>query len=234
METVSQALTCQFYDKNGRLLDSSGIHPTVETIQATLPIYVTKELRLAVKFVEYDGLRSRNLNLNIDPSTILVSGEAGHLKGIETITLGEIDLMELLQSGSSSTYYYPISIPDGCQNLSGVTRATVTVDFKDMVTARVPAAEITATNLPTGKHVEVLTTDLMIHVYGTAADVATITEENVFVTADLSEYTGASGTYTVPAEVTIIGAGDVGIRGEYEVKVNIQEPEPEIPPEEEE
>ena len=69
-------------------------------------------------------------------------------------------------------------------------------------------------------------------VFGTEADVAALTGEDIAVTVDLDDYSAASGTYTIPAEVTV-NKGDVGISGLYQIQVTIREGGEEPPPEEE-
>lgn len=231
-ETVSKTLTWQYYDENDQLLESKGIHPTVESVQATLPVYATKELQLVVNFKEAPGASRENLNVDIKPSTILVYGDAAQLKNVDTITLGTFNLLDLVNDPRTTGHTYSIIIPDGCQNLSGVTRATLTVSFIDMTSAEVTATQFEAANVPEGKTVRILTEELPVAIFGTAADVEAVTEENVTVIADLSDYSGASGTYTVPATVQIGTDGDVGVSGTYQVQVTIQEQtEPEAPQE---
>lgn len=234
-ETVSQELTFQYYDENGRLLDSKDIHPTVETVQATLPVFVTKELKLVVDFQESPGARRSNLNYEIRPGTVVVSGDAAALRDVETVTLGQLDLLDLLGKGTTS-HTYPIIIPAGCQNLSGVTRATLEVGFKDMSETEVTAQKFTYANLPGDKRVEILTQELTVRVFGTTKDLEALTPEQITVVADLTNYSAASGTYTVPATVEVsAGGGDVGVSGTYQVQVRIGEPSPQVPegPEEE-
>lgn len=222
VDTVSQSLPFQYYSEDGQLLDGSGIHPTVQAIQATLPVYVTKELELTVDFQEYPGLRAANLGRVIRPGTITVSGEAGVLRGINSITLGKLDLMDLYSS-DIRRHTFSIIVPEGCENLSGVTRATLELDFQDLITAQVRTDQFTYTNAPAGKHVEILTGYLDVSILGTKADVEAVTGERITVTADLSSYSGASGTYNVPAEVTLNTPGDVGISGTYQLQITIQE-----------
>lgn len=223
VETVSKTLDWQFYDENDQLIEGTGIHPTVENVQATLPVYVTKDLRLVVKYKEYAGARERNLDAKIEPGVITVSGDAAKLRDVETITLAEFDLLELLGDNATNRHTYPIIIPDGCQNLNGVTRATLTVSFKDMVSAEVVANQFEAANIPEGKSVRILTEELPVMIFGTTADVEAVTGDDVTIIADLSDYSGAAGTYTVPATVQIGTSGDVGVTGVYQVQVTIQE-----------
>ena len=234
VETVSKDLPIQFYDRYDNLIENENIYPTVDTIQATLPVFVTKELTLVVDFKEAPGARKSNLDAPITPATITVSGDAGKLKNVDTIVLGEFDLLDLLKEGVSSesyaTYSYPIIIPEGCQNLSGVTRATMQIKFNDLATSEVTATQMQYAALPEGKEAQILTEELLVTVFGTAANVANITTENLIVTADLTDYSAASGTYTVPATVSVKGNSDIGILGKYQVQATIRESAAEEPP----
>lgn len=231
VETVSQELSIRFYDRYNRLIENEDIYPLTERVQATLPVYVTKELKLVMDYVEAPGARVSNLDAVIKPATITVSGDAGKLKNVDSIVLGEFDLMKLLDEGAS-TNSYPIIIPEGCQNLSGVTRATLQIKFKDIASLDVTTNQFDYTNLPAGKEAEVVTEELMVTVFGTSEDISVITAENIIVTADLTDYSAASGTYTVPAAVEVKGIGDIGVLGKYQVQVTIREPAAEEPPSE--
>lgn len=234
-ETVVRDLELQYYDRNGQLLDKSGIHTSIEGVRATLPVFVTKELRLTVNFTEGAGMRLRSTDYHIEPETITVSGDAAQLKNIETLRLGDYDLAELGTNASQNytTTNYPIILPEGCQNLSGITRAALRIRFKDMSSATMNTENISWLNLPSGKHVELLTRSLPVKVFGTGEDISALSGEDVAVTVDLSDYSAASGTYTVPAVITVT-KGDIGISGEYQIQVSIkegaEEPAPETEP----
>ena len=228
VETVSEDLEFLYYDGNGQILSGLGVHPTVDSVHATLPVYVTKQLRLVVEFREAPGVRESNLDYEIKPKTITVSGDAGQLRHIDEIVLGQLDLLELRSSGSAN-YVYPIIIPEGCQNLSGVTQASMEVEFKDLVTEVISVSQITYTNLPDGKHIEILTQELPVRIFGKSADVADITGEDISVVANLTNYASASGSYTVPATVTVNSPADVGISGTYQVQLTIRNLEEQVP-----
>ena len=222
MESVTQELEFRYYDSRDQQVINPNIRPVEETIQVTLPVFVTKELPLVVDFKEADGLKKSNLNYEIKPSTIVVSGEAGKLKNVKSIVLGEFDLMDLLGSNAHS-HTYPIIIPEGCQNLSGVTRATLEVDFKDMARSQIVTNQIKFLNVPENKTVEELVGELEVNVFGTAGDVAATLGEHLTVQVDLANYAAALGTYTVPATIVEKAPGDIGIAGTYQVQVTIRE-----------
>lgn len=231
--TVSEELTYQFYDKNNQVIDNSDgrIHAAVETIQATLPISVQKELPLKLNFIEYPGARLESVSWKISPEVIAVSGDAAKLKNVNAITLGDFDLLSLPEG--TSTYNFAITVPEGCENVSGVTRATLTISWKDMASAEVTTEQFQCENIPEGKTVDILTHEMTVKIFGTADEVAAVTGENVTLVADLSDYSAVSGSYTVPAEVRISSGGDIGVSGDYQVQITIrerkqeQEPEPE-------
>ena len=228
--TVTAELPVQFYDAEGRLMEDTSLQATYETIQVTLPVYVTKELQLTMDFQESPGARLDNVAWEIEPHTILVSGPAEVLNGMDSIVLDEFDLASL---GTTTNYSYAIPIPEGCENISGVTRATLHISFQDMLRTTVGTSSFHLAHEPEGRQVSVLTDRLAVIVFGTAADVSAVTEEDILVTVDLSDFGSAAGTYTVPAEVTVPGH-DVGVLGTYQVRVTIEEiqteePEPDSP-----
>ena len=161
-----------------------------------------------------------NVTWEIEPATILVSGPAEVLNSMDSIVLDDFDLAAL---GSTTNYSYAIPIPEGCENLSGVTRATLRISFKDLQRTTVTATNFIlhqraggpgrgpADRAAGGVHLR--------H----QRDVAAITADNILVTVDLADFGSAVGTYTVPAEVTVLGR-DVGVSGgPYRVRVTISE-----------
>jgi len=221
-KTVQQALVCQFYDENDQLLDKSGILTSEGRILAKLPVYMTKEIQLAVVFHEAPGASISNLRYDISPSSVTVSGEADKLRDLNTIILGELDLLSLV-GHDSYTSSYAIVIPEGCQNLSGIDRATLTVSFKDMAIATVTPKLFQIDNPPTGKVVTLLTESLPVKIFGAGTDVASVSGETMTVIVDLNDYSSAAGVYTVPVMLDIMASGDIGVMGTYQVQVRISE-----------
>lgn len=212
-------LDFQYYDANDQLLSGEGIHPTVDKITATLPVNVTKELTLTMNFIESPGARIQNTTFNIEPKSILVSGDAELLKDVETIVLDDFDLASL---DSNTRYSYTIPLPEGCENLSGVTKATLTISFNDMKSAPVTTTNIRCENVPEGKVADILTEQLTVVVFGTSADVDAVTGSDLVAVADLKDFGGAAGTYTIP--VTIQSTkGDLGISGTYQIRVTLRD-----------
>ena len=67
----------------------------------------------------------------------------------------------------------------------------------------------------------------MVRFFGASKELDSVYDEDVLVVADLSDYGAASGTYTVPATITVTNGADVGVLGEYQVEARIQQAEEE-------
>ena len=215
-ETVDQALPYVLYNEAGEPISGGDIHAVQDEIRVVLPVDVVKELPLEIDFQEFPGLSKNNISYQIEPASIVVSGEASLLNDVDRLVLGSFDLSQL---GGNEVYHYVIQLPEGCTNLSGVTRATLTISFIDLIQDTRTATEFQAENVPEGKSVTILTDELTVRIQGTAADVAAVRDRDITVRADLQEVSAASGTYTVPAEILISTGGDVGVVGTYQVTV---------------
>lgn len=216
-ETVTALLDYQFYDENGQVVDGSAIHAEAGQIQATLPVYVTKELKLKVDFKEAPGARLSDMVYTIRPESIMVSGDASVLNNMDAIVLDSFDLLSVTKE--STSHSYAILVPDGCENLSGVTRATLEIGYPDKTSADVTTSNIQVVNPPADRTVEILTQELTVRIFGTAAEVEGVSGEDVTVVADLSDYAVASGTYMIPVQIE--AGNQVGISGTYQVQIRI-------------
>lgn len=226
-ETVSETLECVLYDRQDQPIMEHSLRLSSQEVLVTMPVNVIKEIPLAVDFVEDVGSRLSNTNWKLEPSSITVYGDAAALVNIDKILLDTIVLSAL---DGDMTYNYVIPLPNGCENLSGVSRAELKLSFKDLVVKQIAAGNFTCENQPDGKVVKVLTSHLPVTLRGTSTDVNALTPEKITVVADLGDISSASGNYTVPAEIRLDSSGDIAIIGTYQVRVNISEPPPEPPP----
>lgn len=218
--SVTKMLDYTLYDADGNPVDMTNIHATSDQVQVTLPVNVIKELPLTMNFIEAAGSRLKNVDYTITPASITVSGDADLLKDVTSITLDDFKLADL---NGATTYNYAITVPDGCKNVSGVTRATLKIAFKDLTSTTLTITQFSCTNIPDGKTVTILTDELPVTLRGTSSDIAAITPDMVSVIADLKDVSSASGSYTVPAKVQVNSDGDIGAVGSYQIKLTINE-----------
>ena len=224
METVTQSLTCQLYDNSDEPVDMEQFYLKTKQITATLPIYMTKELPLEVTFISEGKVSESDVSYLIRPETVTVSGEASILKDVDKINLGEMNLLDLIGSGSRTFHTYAIIVPDGCTNRSGISTATLEIVFKDMATKTVTTTNfLPDADIPAGKTVTFETESLDVQVYGPSQSLQALTGNDIRVTPNLDDFASASGSYSVPAEITVPGFRKVGVIGTYQIQVQISD-----------
>ena len=146
-----------------------------------------------------------------------LDGEAAREEAIDEIKLDTLSLADLK---AAETFTYDIPLPDGVDNLSGVTSVTLTILFDDIDSLTVDATQFGYENLTTERDVTVVTSTLSVTLRGTSTALARVNEENLRVVADLTNVSDADGVYTVPATVYVDGL-DVGAVGSYQVTVRL-------------
>ena len=215
--TVVELLDYELYDYTDQVVSSKNIHPTSEKIQVTMPVMTVKDVPLKVNFIETVGSRMESFTWTLSHDSITLSGDASTIAAINEIDLGTLALEDLR---AEETFTYDIPIPDGVNNLSGITSVTLTIRSSNIATKDVEATHFSCENFAGNGEVNVMTSSLLVTLRGTIQDIETVTADEVRVIADLSDIAADSGNYTVPARIEVSGY-DIGAVGSYEVTVRI-------------
>lgn len=215
--TVVELLDYQLYDYTDQPITNKNIHPTSEQIQVTMPVMTVKDVPLKINFVETAGSRLESFTWSLSHDSITLSGDASQIASIDEIELGTLALEDLR---ADEVFNYDIPIPEGVNNLSGITSVTLTISASNVETREVEATSFSYENFNGSGEVTIVTSSLPVTLRGTAADLAIISDEQVRVIADLSDIAADSGSYTVPARIVVDGY-DIGAVGSYEVTVRI-------------
>ena len=197
--TVVELLDFELYDFNDQVIDNKNIHPMSESVQVTVPVLKVKDVPLTVNLVESAGARLENYTWSLSYSSITLA-------------------LEDLREQETFTYYIPV--PEDVNNLSGISTVTLTITPKSVETREVEALNFSYENFSGDHAVSILTSSLPVTLRGTAADIEAVRGEDVHVIADLSGIEADSGSYTVPARISVSGY-DLGAVGSYEVTVHI-------------
>ena len=140
------------------------------------------------------------------------------LEGLDEIVVGTIKLGELLKD---ETMTFPIQIPDGVTNETGVSEATVEIKFPDLTTRTFTVTDIRAINVPAGLKVEMITQALEVQIRGPKVLMKNMTEADIIITVDFENE--PVGTATKKATITMSGdfleAGAVGV---YQVLAKVK------------
>lgn len=222
-ETFTGEMPFQLIGFDGAPLDLEhlNLETDVSTVQVTLPVVKLKEVELKVDLLPGGGVTEDNLEdtvqVDIEPSTITISGSEEDLATKDEIVLGQIDLSKVF---SQNTYTFDIPLESGLNNVSGVTQATVTVKISGLATRTLEVDNIQFINCPEGCTPEKVTLSCQVQIRGAEDAVNAVIPSQLRIVADLSN--AGRGNQTVDAKVYLDGTSDVGVVGDYKIVVNVQ------------
>ena len=216
-KTVVQALEFELYDHNDVKIENSAIRSSEKLIGATMPVWTVKEVPLRVNFVEDVGATMETVDYTISPATVKLVGEKARLDEIDSIVLDTLYVQDLEDSQSLT---YTIPVPEDVTIADGVDTATVTVVVRGVTERTLTVSRFTFENVPEGMTATAETESLNVRLRGLTAEVNALTAENVHIVADLSGLTGA-GVHTVPVTIRIEGYENIGIKGSYQMVVDL-------------
>ena len=170
-------------------------------------------------FIEGAGATKANTKISIEPNTVTLAGDSAILSGLNRITLGTIDLTDFT---STFTETYPIAIDNELRNVTGVTKAKVTVEIVGLETESFLVTNISYTGASEGTAVELLTESMEVVIRGTAEQLEQIKAEHIRAVADLSDFKDSTGQFMPTAKIYVDGVTDVGAVGVYPISVEIR------------
>lgn len=220
-ETISERFAYTLCNEAGEPVDAEMIRTNVEEIDLTLKIQRVKEITLVVEVIDGGGATEKTSSIKIEPYKIRVSGNESMLEKFEdTLEIGTIDLSKLLED---TTRTFPIVLPDGITNETGLTEAVVEVKFPNLRIKKLSVTNITPVNVPEGLEVDMITQMLEIKIRGPIALVDGVKDSDISVTVDFSQ--APLGTATMRADITIDSSyTGVGIVGAYHVSATLRDP----------
>ena len=145
----------------------------------------------------------------LDPETILVTGSDQLLEGLDKLKLGSINLAEHIKDTKIT---FPIELPEGVNNVTGVTEATVSVSFMSLVAKVLNVTSLESVNIPDNMVAEIITKALDVTLRGTRDQVSKLKEENVTIRVNFKDGKLGHGTYkaTIVVDSEFTGVGAVG------------------------
>ena len=222
--TLSYSTTYSLVDADGNVIDDSSIQRETEEVAVTLNVLSTKEVPLDVTIIDGGGAtRDANTHIEITPSSIMLAGDAAAIDSTTKLILGTINLSSFATDFSAT---YTIIPPNGTENMTGVTEATVTVSITGVSTKSfaVNPENIVCINVPDGYTADIITQALNVTVRAPQDVLDQISEVNLRAVADLSNLgTNASGVFTPTVEIKIDGFPEAGCVGEYKIYITLRE-----------
>lgn len=219
--SITGDYTYTLCDSQKNPVDSKYIEITgegVEQITVTVPVKRVKEIPLTVKVIEGGGATQDNSTILIDPQSIYVSGDEELLADLETLEIGTVDLSAMLED---QTLTFPITLPDGIVNETGIAEATVAVSFDNLLQQSFTVTQFKATRVPKGMTATISAKEMEVTIRGSRSIVENLTPEDITVTVDCSK--AEQGNQRLNAAVVITGApADAGAVGTYTILVQLE------------
>lgn len=215
--TVTANYTFVNADGDPVIYDEAELQTDAESIVATVPISMKKEVSLDVTLIDGGGaVADENVIKEISPKTITVAGDAATLEGLNTISLATLDLSDF---NSFPTTDYTIVLPNGTDNLSGTTTATVKLTFTGLVDDLFTVTNLDYINLEEGYTAEIITPALVVTIRAPEDVLGSIEGNNIRAVADL---TGLTATSRAPVTIYVDGYERAGAVGDITMYVEIQ------------
>ena len=219
--TLIQTLEYTLYDYNDVPVENGNIRSGTKLVQITLPVRTMKEIPLRVELVGTPEDAAENVQYDVNPASVNVIGEEDTLLVIDSIVLDRIYVEDLV---SYQEFNYDIQAPVGTALAADSPKtAAVTVIVNDAKEAAMQVEDITCENVADGLKATV-DEPISVTLWGVRDAVEMMTEDDLQVRVDLAEIT-ETGTYELPAIVTLRGGSKVAVKGTYTVSVTVTERE---------
>ena len=203
----------------GEPVDAEKVTTNTESVNLSLKIERVKEIALHLEVIYGGGATEQTSIITVDPTQIQISGSDLLLEKLDSVTIGTINLGEMLED---ATLTFPIILPEGVTNRTGVEEVTVNVKFPQLMLKTFNVTTITPANVPAGLSVKIITKALQVTVRGPIETIKNMTVADLSVVVDFAE--AQPGTETMDATVVISGAfADVGAVGTYQVSATVRD-----------
>ena len=217
-KTVAGEFQFALCDGQGNPLDVEKVTVNTEKVSLVVKVEKVKEIDLVLDIIDGGGATKENCTITLDTTKIQISGSDVLLEDIDSWKLGEIKLGEITED---QTLRFPIVLPEGVTNQTGVEEVTVEIKLPPLKTKTFTVKNITAVNQPAGLRAEIVAKALQVKVRGPEALINTMKETDISAVINLAD--AKENTVTRNAEIVFGEAfAGVGEIGTYPVTVNLK------------
>lgn len=196
VKSISQSYRYTLCDAAEEPVDAQQIVTSVEEVRLDMQIQRIKELDLVVDVVYGGGATASNTEITLSQETLRVSGGEAVLSELgDSFTVCTINLADVERSSTELTF--PINLPEGVTNQTGVSELTVKIRISDVMTKEVTIENFRVVNVPEGLSAEIITASLTVKVRGPADEITRLEEEDIVAEADFTNAEVGTATYRV-------------------------------------
>ena len=216
-ETTVAEYDYELLDASGDPVNRDELVADVEKFTINIPVLKFKEVPLTVRTVDGGGATEANVSYSLSADSIKISGDPSLVDRIHQIELGTLDFASVI---GPTTRTYPVSLPEGVNNASGVTEVELTAEVSGLNVINLTIDDFTLINVPENLTAESLGESVQLTLRGTPAALSNLKPEDVKVTVDLSSFT-QPGTFIVPVTVKLPDGLQVGPIGSNTLTVTL-------------
>ena len=223
-ESINESFVYTLCDKESKPVNAEQIVTDVAEIYMKLAIQRFQEVMLKLNITYGGGTDESNVTVDMAPQSIRVSGSEKMLEELTELVVGSIDLSTI---DADTSLTFPINLPEGITNLSGVTEVTATIDFDNLISKKFTVSNIQVVNVPEGMEYDLMNEALEVTLRGNAVLIGMLSADDISAVVDLSGK--EPGTFTVKASIIISNSNfaSIGEMGTHSVSVTLTEAEAE-------
>ena len=224
-ESIVGAFTYELCDAEGEPVDAAMVTTNVEEVNLSVKIQRMKEVQLILNMVDGGGATADSCKVELSKETIWVSGTENKLRDLESVELGTVDLATLKDEANTMTF--EVILPEGVNNVSGVTEVTATITFPNLGRKKLTISQdqFQTVGVPAGAEVTWITEVVDVELRGPKDTIKKITEKDITVTVDFTDE--ELGNISKMPKISLASAyADVGAVSVTSVTANLQMGEP--------
>ena len=194
VKSISESYRYTLCSAAGEPVDAEQVVTSVEEVRLEMQIQRIKEVSLVVDVVYGGGATAENTRITLSQDTLRVSGGEAVLAELgDSFTVCTIRLADVENASSKLTF--PITLPEGVTNQTGVSEVTVTVQISGVTTKEFTVENFRALNVPEGLSAEIINASLTVKVRGPADEITKLTEEDITAEVDFANAEVGTATY---------------------------------------
>ena len=192
-ESISESYRYTLCDKDNNPVDAELITTNVQEVRLDLKIVRFKDIDITYNLVEGGGANKKNTSIALNVDSIRVSGSEAALEAMGgELVIGSVNLRDIPRN---ETLTFPISLPEGVNNLTGVKEVVMDIKFVGLTSKEFTVDTIRSINVPEGLNAEVIVEKLTVTVRGSAAQMAELDASQLAVEVDFAEAEPGTSTY---------------------------------------
>lgn len=219
-ESKIKTVALEAQDAQGQPLSLQYTTLDTKVVDVTINIYQTKELPLAVNFINVpEGFDLNSLNYTLSQETMVVSGRPETLESLTELAVSDFDLSTFELDKS---YSLTVNLPKGVESKNNVKTITLSFDTTGLASRTLNVANIRAVNLPDGYNVTVNDTKVAnVTLIGPEDELEKLSPSSVVATVDMSQSQVVAGTENLSASISVPSSSTIFAVGSYSVECSI-------------